>query len=101
MSSRSEAIFVEPGLIVHYTYILESLQTPGKGYVGHTSDLQSRLIAHHAGDCSHTRKHRPWKVEVFIAFETREQARRFEACLKTGSGRALANRHFWRTQASD
>jgi hypothetical protein len=37
----------------------------------------------------------PWKVEVYIAFETIEQAQGFEKYLKTGSGRAFANRHFW------
>ena len=78
-----------------YTYILESLQTPGKRYVGHTSDLKSRLAAHNAGECLATRNHRPWKVKIFIAFESLEQATHFEAYLKSGSGRAFANRHFW------
>ena len=81
-----------------YTYILESLKTPEKRYIGHTSNLKSRLTAHNAGDCPPTRKHRPWKVKVFIAFETLEQARRFETYLKTGSGRAFANGHFWRSR---
>ena len=34
------------------------------------------------------------KVEAYFAFETKEKAVAFEAYLKTGSGHALAQRHF-------
>ncbi len=74
-----------------YTYILESLKTPEKRYVGHTRNRKSRLTAHNTGDCPHTRRHRPWKAKIFIAFETIGQARRFETYLKTGSGRAFGD----------
>ena len=78
-----------------HTYILESQRTPAKRYIRHTADLKKRLTAHNAGECPPTRKHRPWRVKVFIAFEILDQAKHFESYLKTGSGHAFANRHFW------
>ena len=80
---------------MHYTYVLESVDQPGIRYIGHTSDLRIRLRQHNAGMCRHTAKHRPWRLKLYIAFETRLQACRFERYLKSGSGHAFANRHFW------
>ena len=78
-----------------YTYILESIEQPSQRYIGYTSDLRDRIRRHNAGQCRHTAKHRPWKIKLYIAFETRDQARRFERYLKSGSGHAFANRHFF------
>jgi len=80
---------------MHYTYILESLTKPGERYIGHTNEIRTRLHEHNLGKCKHTAKLKPWKLKVCIAFETLEQARRFERYLKSGSGHAFANRHFW------
>ena len=79
-----------------YIYILESIPKPGTRYIGHTANLKSRLERHNAGETHSTRRHRPWKVKLYVAFETRRQAREFECYLKSGSGHAFANRHFWR-----
>jgi predicted GIY-YIG superfamily endonuclease len=81
---------------VHYTYVLESVRNPGTRYIGQTSNLSRRLEAHNAGKCQHTAKHRPWKLVLYVAFETRPQACHFERYLESGSGHAFANRHFWR-----
>ena len=78
----------------HYVYILIDTTTETHHYVGSTQDLQARLIKHNAGEVPHTSKFKPWKVEVYIAFETKEIATAFEAYLKTGSGHAFAKRHF-------
>lgn len=80
---------------MYYTYVLESKLKPGKRYIGHTSNLKLRLADHNAGKCSHTCKYRPWKIKLYVAFEKIEQARHFETYLKSGSGHAFANRHFW------
>jgi predicted GIY-YIG superfamily endonuclease len=80
---------------MHYTYILESSAEPGKRYIGHTSDLMKRVVAHNAGKCKHTDNFKPWKLKLYIAFETLDQAQRFERYLKSGSGHAFARRHFW------
>ena len=77
-----------------YTYILQSLSEPSQRYVGHTENLRQRVTEHNAGRCPHTSKFLPWKVKVYTAFETIEQAQRFERYLKSGSGPAFANRHF-------
>jgi len=83
-----------------YTYILQSLSKPSQQYVGHTEDLRQRVVEHNAGKCPHTSKFLPWKVKLYTAFETIEQARHFEKYLKSGSGRAFANRHFWSSRGT-
>jgi putative endonuclease len=75
-------------------YILRSAADPSHHYVGLTSDLAARLAGHNADDGGHTRRHRPWSMLVSIEFPAEPSARRFEAYLKTGSGRAFAMRHF-------
>ena len=80
---------------MYYTYILESVKYPGKRYIGHTSNLKQRLRGHNAGNCSYTSKFRPWKIKMYVAFEKLETAQKFEKYLKSGSGHAFANRHFW------
>ena len=77
-----------------YTYILRSISHPEQRYIGSTADLKARLAKHNAGEVPHTSKFKPWKVEAYFAFETKEKAAAFEAYLKTGSGHAFANRHF-------
>ena len=80
---------------MHYTYILESKIKTGERYIGHTSDLKKRLEEHNDGKCSHTTKLKPWKIKLYITFETLAQAQSFEYYLKSGSGHAFAKRHFW------
>ena len=77
-----------------YAYILRSIPHPEQRYIGSTADLKSRLAKHNAGEVPHTSKFKPWKVEAYFAFETKEKAAAFEAYLKTGSGHAFAKRHF-------
>jgi len=80
---------------MYCTYIMESLVKPGMRYIGHTSDLKKRIKAHDAGSGHHIKKYGPWKLRLYMAFETLEQAQKFERYLKTGSNPAFANRHFW------
>jgi len=80
---------------MYFTYVLESLRKPGERYIGHTSDLKKRLKEHNQGKCRHTSDVMPWKLKLYIAFETLAQAQEFERYLKSGSGHAFANRHFW------
>ena len=75
---------------MHYTYDIESLSDPGR-----LCDVRKRLYDHNAGKCKHTSKYCPWKLKPYVAFETKELAQRFERYLKSGSGHAFANRHFW------
>ncbi len=80
---------------MYYTCVLESSCKLGERYIGHTSDLKKRLAEHNSGQRQHTSKFRPWKIKLYIAFEDLKHARRFELYLKSGSGHAFANRHFW------
>ena len=78
-----------------YIYLLESLAEPGKRYTGITSDLSSRFKEHNAGKSPHTAKFKPWKIVVPVRFAEYRKAEMFEKYLKSGSGHAFANRHFW------
>ncbi len=78
-----------------YVYLLQSLSHPDQRYVGLTADIEKRLASHNAGQSPHTLKYRPWKLVSFIAFIDEAKAAAFEKYLKTGSGRAFANKRFW------
>jgi predicted GIY-YIG superfamily endonuclease len=80
--------------MMFYTYIIESLNCSGKYYIGHTSDLKQRVSEHNAGRCVYTAKFVPWKLKIYVAFETLEQTQHFERYLKSDSGHAFAGRHF-------
>ena len=75
-------------------YLLHSIDAPEQWYVCITEDLEARLVAHNAGQSSHTAKFKPWKLVMSIAFEDHGKAEGFERYLKTGSGRAFAPKHF-------
>ena len=60
-----------------YTYVLESIKSPDKKYIGHTTDLRQRLAAHNAGKCKYTAGLRPWKIKAYFAFDEFEIAKRF------------------------
>ena len=77
-----------------YVYILRSVKHPDRHYTGVTSDLKSRLAKHNRGEVGHTAKFMPWRIETAVAFLSRDKAAAFERCLKSGSGRAFARRHF-------
>jgi len=76
----------------YYVYILQSERDPERFYTGFTENLESRLKAHNAGQCSHTSKHKPWRIKTAIAFSDREKALDFEHYLKTSSGQAFAKK---------
>jgi predicted GIY-YIG superfamily endonuclease len=75
-------------------YLLQSQPHPQQRYVGLTQNLQRRLAAHNAGTSKHTAKHRPWHLVVAVWLNDEGRARAFENYLKSGSGRAFAQRHF-------
>ena len=79
---------------MRYVYMLESLSSPERHYVGCTSDLKKRFADHNDRHSPHTSKFGPWKLRSYVAFADHDAANRFERYLKTGSGRAFAKRHF-------
>jgi putative endonuclease len=81
-----------PGLkFMKFVYILESL-TGEHFYTGITDDLDARLAKHNSGAVTHTAKYRPWKIKTYLAFSSAGRAFDFEKYLKSGSGRAFANK---------
>lgn len=77
-----------------YVYRLKSLKFPKQVYVGITTNPKNRLTAHNEGQCSHTTKYKPWKMEICIWFHNEQKAIDFERYLKSGSGRAFCVKHF-------
>ncbi len=77
-----------------YVYRLQSIEHPEQKYTGYTSDVFTRLKCHNAGQVSHTSKYKPWKLLNYFAFLDEKKAREFELYLKSGSGRAFAQKHF-------
>ena len=60
-----------------------------------TLDVRKRLNAHNDSRSPHTSGFKPWKLITYLGCSDSDEARIFERYLKTGSGRAFADRHFW------
>ena len=82
-----------------FVYVLRSRNHPSRFYTGRTSNITQRLASHNAGECSATKKDRPWDLDVLVAFRDDARARAFERYLKSGSGCAFAKRHLRPTGA--
>jgi len=80
---------------MYYVYLIQSETCPDQRYVGFTTDLKKRLATHNAGGSVHTAKYKPRKLVCYHAFSDKRKAQEFEYYLKSGSGRAFANRRFW------
>ncbi len=78
-----------------YVYLIQSIHHPRQHYIGLTNNLLQRLAAHNQGGSLHTSKFAPWRVVTAIRFADDQRASAFEQYLKTGSGRAFANKHLW------
>jgi putative endonuclease len=77
-----------------YVYMIESLSTQGRHYVGITENLKARLRKHNAGEVVYSSRHRPWRIKTVVAFTDENRALTFECYLKSASGRAFEKKHF-------
>jgi len=77
-----------------YVYILRSINFPEKIYVGYTVDIKNRLDVHNDGGSIYTAKYKPWTLSGYIPFLKEPKAIAFEKYLKSGAGKAFANKHF-------
>ena len=70
----------------HCVYVLRSLSSPGRSYVGYTSDPAHRLRQHNgevAGGAKHTSRARPWAMQCVLSrFSTHAVALQFEWALQ-------------------
>jgi predicted GIY-YIG superfamily endonuclease len=80
---------------MYYVYLIESVPTPTRHYVGFSTDLRQRLIDHNEGKLPTTAPHRPWRVKTYLAFSSKKQALAFEKYLKSGSGHAFSKKRLW------
>jgi putative endonuclease len=78
-----------------YVYLIQSEANPERRYVGFTTDLRQRIKTHNAGGSVHTAKCKPWRLVGYHAFSDKRKAQEFEWYLKTGSGKAFANKRLW------
>ena len=77
-----------------YVYLLRSVSSPAQIYVGCTERLGARLTKHDAGEVPHTRKFRPWVLQWYCWFPTKEKVFELERYLKSGSGWAFSRKRF-------
>ena len=80
---------------MYYVYLIRSEAFPERRYIGFTTDLKKRIAAHNTGGSVHTSKYKPWKLVSYHSFVEKRRAKEFEHYLKTGSGKAFANKRFW------
>ena len=78
-----------------YVYLIRSDAFPKQRYVGFTADLRKRIATHNSGGSAHTSKYKPWKLISYHTFADKRRAQEFEHYLKSGSGKAFANKRLW------
>jgi len=76
---------------MYFVYILKC--SDKKPYTGCTKDINKRLIRHNSGHIPATVGRLPVKLITYTVFENKYKAFEFEKYLKSGSGRAFANKH--------
>lgn len=81
--------------VMYYVYFLRSINNPSKTYIGYTTNLKQRLATHDSGGSIHTKLDRPWKLVMYLAFDSEQKAIEFEKYIKVGSGHAFAKKRFW------
>ena len=79
----------------YYVYMLSDVATRTHHYVGMTEDIEKRLAKHNAGQVPHTSRFAPWTIDAAIAVRGKTTAAQLERYLKSGSGRAFANKHLF------
>jgi putative endonuclease len=84
-----------------YVYLIQSISYPTQRSIGITNDLKARLKSHNDGQSPHTPKFKPWKFITYIAFSDESKAIEFEKYLKSGSGRAFADKRLWDSGCGD
>jgi putative endonuclease len=84
-----------------YVYLIQSISYPTQRYIGITNDLKARLQSHNDGQSPHTSKFKPRKLITYIAFSDEFKAIEFETYLKSGSGRAFADKRLWVSGCDD
>jgi putative endonuclease len=67
---------------MYYTYVLQS-EKSGKLYIGHTENLERRLKEHNSNQTKSIKNKGPWNLIFKKEFQSRSDAMKFEAKLKS------------------
>ncbi len=78
---------------MYYVYLISSVDFPEETYIGDTTNIDQRLGEHNSGKSIYTQRYKPWKIVSYFAFSCKDKALDFERYLKSGAGRAFANKH--------
>jgi len=70
---------------MYNVYILKSLKN-SRHYIGHTENLEKRLIEHNKGDVRSTKNGKPWKVIYTETYESKADAYKRELEIKSYKG---------------
>jgi putative endonuclease len=79
--------------VMHYVYLVKSVNDHDRHYVGQTNDLKNRLAEHSAGKSIHTQRYKPWNLVCYLGIAGETKAIAFEKHLQSGSGKAFLRRH--------
>lgn len=75
---------------MYKVYLLQSLQNPGKSYVGLTTkEIAQRLLEHNNGFTQSSKHDAPWKVVYYEQFYCKLCADKREQFFKSGIGYRL------------
>jgi len=76
-----------------FVYILKC--SDGTYYTGYTSNLDERISRHIKGENTYTKNRLPVKLVNYTAFTDKYKAIEFEKYLKSGSGKAFAQKRLF------
>ncbi len=76
-----------------YAYILLSLKD-NRTYVGHTNNLEKRVVRHNSGFVISTKNRRPFKLLYSEKLLTLKDAKKRETWWKSGAGRNKLKEYF-------
>ena len=70
---------------MYYVYIIKSLS--GKHYyIGHSENVQGRLMQHNTGYVKSTKRYMPWEIVYTEEYQTKSEANRRELEIKSYKG---------------
>jgi putative endonuclease len=78
---------------MYYVYFLKSSVNQDL-YVGSTSDVERRLVAHNSGKVKSTKGYRPWKLLGFEECQSRSDAVRKEKFFKSHQQKELLKKKY-------
>ena len=68
---RCDPFLFSSGMNMYFTYILQN--PSGSFYIGHTNNLENRLMRHNQGRSKYTRNRGPWKIVYSETFNTKSE----------------------------